>query len=141
MHPLTELIDARQFRRAMRRGIALQKHFVQICSRHFRSRSFGQRRRITQTPGGSRLLNPLAGGLCQPRMLSGFGTNALPFSILSIFRRFEFGEFFFGIGDVGSVGATELQQSLLTTQVRFGKFKLGALALCYCFLLGFDQFG
>ena len=140
MHPLTELIDARKFRRAMRRGIALQKHFVQIYSRHLRFAKLRPAQANHANTGGSRLVNPLVGGLCQPRMLSGFGTNALQFSILLILRRFEFGEFFFGIGDVGSVGATELQQSLLTTQIRFGKFKLRSLALCYCFLLGFGQF-
>ncbi len=56
-----------------------------------------------------------------------------------ILRRFELGEFFFRVGYVGFVRAAEFKQSLLTPQIRFGKFKLGALAFCYCFLLGFGQ--
>ena len=56
-----------------------------------------------------------------------------------ILRRFELSEFFFCVVHVGLVRAAELKQSLLTPQIRFGKFKLGALAFCYCFLLGFDQ--
>ncbi len=47
-----------------------------------------------------------------------------------ILRRLELGEFLFRVSDVGFVGAAELKQSLLTPQIRFGKFKLGALAFC-----------
>ena len=57
----------------------------------------------------------------------------------SILRRLGLGEFFFRVGYVGLVRAAEFKQPLLTPQIRFGKFKLGALAFCYCFLLGFDQ--
>src|SRR6476620_12580551 len=56
-----------------------------------------------------------------------------------IFRRLKFSQFFLGVGYVGFVRAAEFKQSLLTSQIRFGTFKLGALAFCYCFLLGFDQ--
>src|SRR5205814_7329307 len=56
-----------------------------------------------------------------------------------ILRRLELGEFFFRVGYVGFVRTPELKQSLLTPQVRFGKFKLGTLAFCYGFLLGLDQ--
>src|SRR2546430_10095620 len=57
-----------------------------------------------------------------------------------IFRRLELGEFFFRVRYVGFVRAAEFKQSLLTPQIRFGKFKLGGLTFCYCFLLGFNQF-
>jgi hypothetical protein len=64
-----------------------------------------------------------------------FSDSRFPASIL---RRLELGEFFLRVGYVGFVRAAELKQSLLTPQIRFGEFKLGGLAFCYCFLLGFD---
>src|SRR5262245_51670715 len=45
-----------------------------------------------------------------------------------ILRPLELSEFFFRVRYVGFVCAAELQQSLLTAQIRFGKLNLGALA-------------
>ena len=44
------------------------------------------------------------------------------------YRRLKLGQSFFGVGHVGFVRAAKLKQSLLTPQIRFCKFKLGALA-------------
>jgi len=47
-----------------------------------------------------------------------------------ILGRSKFGELFFGVDHVGFMRAAELKQFLLTTQVCFGEFELGALAFC-----------
>jgi hypothetical protein len=99
-----------------------------------------RRQRITQRRNGSWLLSPETA----KRRLG--ETSMSPIHRLSVSRfdlinssALKLGEFFFRVSDVGFMRGAELKQSLLTPQIRFGKFKLGALAFCYCLLLGFDQ--